>query len=99
MSYTPGPWELNYTRIDGAIVRWHLAGEKWGSVYPICEHVVEQEPSAAEQVNNALLLRAAPDMYEALEGLLSLGTTATKEQRIAANLRAVTAMNRARGMA
>lgn len=64
--HTLGPWVLNTTKVEGAIVRWHIAGQKHGSVYPICEHVIEVEPDATEQFHNARLIAAAPELLDAL---------------------------------
>lgn len=63
--HTPGPWNVNTTKVDGAIVRWHIASDKHGSVYPVCEHVIECEPSGAEQLANASLIAAAPELLAA----------------------------------
>lgn len=68
--HTPGPWNVNTTKVDGAIVRWHIASDKHGSVYPVCEHVIECEPSGAEQLANASLIAAAPELLVALEQAL-----------------------------
>lgn len=56
--HTKEPWNVNFTRIDGAIVRWHIAGKPYGSAYPVCEHVLEESlsdrgPNASEQIENA----------------------------------------------
>ena len=64
--HTPGPWSVNVTRMNYAVVRWHIASSKYGSVYPICEHQIEQEPSGDEQLANARLIAAAPELLEAL---------------------------------
>jgi hypothetical protein len=64
--HTPGPWQVNLTRVDHAIVRWHIASEKHGSAFPICEHVIESEPTGAEQLANARLIAAAPDLLARL---------------------------------
>lgn len=69
--YTKGPWKLNYTLLDGAIVRCHIAGPKWGSVYPICEHLFEGEPLATEQEANMNLIAAAPCLLEALQHVVA----------------------------
>lgn len=61
--HTHGKWTVCATWLDGAIVRWHIAGDKHGSSYPICEHVIEQCPDAQEQLDNAKLIASAPDMY------------------------------------
>lgn len=65
--HTPGPWKINFSYLNGAISRWHIAGPTHGSCYPICEHVLEFEPSHDEQFANAHLIAAAPDLLEALE--------------------------------
>jgi hypothetical protein len=65
-AHTPGPWMVNTTKLDGAIVRWHIASAKHGSTYPICEHILEGEPDGSEQLANAHLLAAAPDILAAL---------------------------------
>jgi len=69
--HTPGPWQVNLTRVDHAIFRWHIASEKNGSAFPICEHVIESEPTGAEQLANARLIAAAPDLLAAVEELVA----------------------------
>lgn len=63
---TKGPWTVNLTKIDHAVVRWHIAGTKHGSVYPICEHVLESEPLATEQLANATAIAALPQLLAEL---------------------------------
>lgn len=65
--HTPGKWTLCKTIQAGAVTHWHIAGEKHGSVYPICNHTIEVEPSSDEQLSNARLIAAAPDLLEALQ--------------------------------
>ena len=65
--HTPGPWHVNYTTFDNAIVRFHIAGETHGSVYPVCEHTLEITPDSSEQLANAHLIAAAPELLEALK--------------------------------
>lgn len=60
--HTKAPWVVCTTTVGGAVVRWHIAGAKHGSAYPICEHVIEQEPDGAEQLANACLIAAAPEL-------------------------------------
>jgi hypothetical protein len=69
--HTPGPWQVNLTRVDHAIVRWHIASEKHGSAFPICEHVIESEPAGTEQLANAMLIAAAPDLLAAVAEFLA----------------------------
>ena len=64
--HTQGPWWVNVTRVDHAIVRFHIASEKHGSAFPICDHVIEAEPDGTEQLANARLIAAAPDLLAAL---------------------------------
>jgi hypothetical protein len=73
--HTPGSWTVNRTMVEGAVVRWHVASDRCGSVYPICEHVIEQEPDGAEQLANARLIAAAPDYEEALAGWIAVAAT------------------------
>lgn len=68
--HTKGPWIVNNTIFDGAICRWHIASHKYGSAYPICEHVFEGKPSSEEQIANARLIAAAPDLFDAISNLL-----------------------------
>lgn len=63
--HTPGPWEANYTTVDGAIVRWHISSQKHGSAYPVCEHMIESAPESSEQIANARLIASAPDLLAA----------------------------------
>jgi hypothetical protein len=71
---------MNITRVDHAIVRWHIASEKHGSAFPICEHVIESEPTGTEQLANARLIAAAPLMYEALDKIAYIGEGTTPEE-------------------
>jgi len=69
MKPTPGPWAVNFTRLNSIVARWHITGSRHGSVYPICEHQIEQEPDASEQLANARLIASAPDMAEEIARL------------------------------
>lgn len=70
-AHTATPWTINVTKTDGAITHWHITGAKHGSAYPICNHTIEQEPTGAEQLENAeFIVRACnahDDLVKALE--------------------------------
>lgn len=71
--HTPGAWHVALTWFDHAIVRWHIASEKDGSVWPICEHVIEDgRPSGQEQLQNAHLISAAPDLLALVRDAMTM---------------------------
>lgn len=65
-AHTALPWTTNVTKTDGAITHWHITGAKHGSVYPICNHTIEQEPTGAEQLENAAFIVRACNAHDDL---------------------------------
>jgi hypothetical protein len=69
MSHTPGPWEVNhYRNYEGYSISAAKRGciaERW---YPT--ELDEQEN--AEMADNARLIAAAPELLEALKGILAI---------------------------
>ncbi len=63
---TPGEWKCNQTTIDHAITHWHVTGPRHGSIYPICNHTIEENPSGSEQLANAQFIAAAPSIIHSL---------------------------------
>lgn len=68
--YTKGPWSINFTKVNGGITRWHIAGPVHGSCYPICSHVIEGEPDFNEQMCNVALINASPELFEAAKAAM-----------------------------
>lgn len=68
--FTKGPWWVNFTYIDGVPVAFNVVSSEMGSVLPICESRVKDFGSAVEQLANANLMAAAPEMYAMLESLI-----------------------------
>ena len=64
--HSPAPWTVCRTKLEGAITHWHITDAKHGSVYPVCSHTLESEPDCSEQLANANLIAAAPDMLSVL---------------------------------
>ena len=74
--FTPGPWATNIARLsDGSICVAHVAGERdLVSLAQLSYHGEEQT------VANANLMRAAPELYEALRDAANdLQNLATRE--------------------
>lgn len=69
--HTPGPWNANWTRISGQAIGFHIADSKHGSLRPICEAYDNTGAMSADEIEaNARLIAAAPELLEALRGLL-----------------------------
>ncbi len=68
--HTHGPWNICTTTICGIVTHWHITGDKHGSVYPICNHAIEIEPDGSEQLANARLIAAAPELLDALKSII-----------------------------
>lgn len=70
--FTPGPWHVNWTRLNGKAIGFHVADETHGSIRPVCEFYDGTEAMPPEEVEaNARLIAAAPKLLEALQRLLS----------------------------
>jgi hypothetical protein len=65
--HTPGPWAINRTLVDGAWARFHIAGRKHGSIYPICEKTFETGEDVEVAIADAHLIAAAPELLGALK--------------------------------
>ena len=66
--WTKGPWVKKTQRVKNAD-EWQIVGDGWGvaNVSPLL-----RAGGYTEGESNANLIAAAPDLYEALEGLLAV---------------------------
>jgi hypothetical protein len=90
--FTPGPWYLTGSEVGGAMV---VSNDKI-----ICRWPLPSDNDSAESVSNGRMMRAAPDMYEALNGLINCHTGAawqTVEVQRRWWLKATEALAKARG--
>lgn len=60
-------WMLCKTTYGENVLGWHIVDDKYGSTAPICEHDTDKLRPVEEQLANAKLLTAAPEMLEALK--------------------------------
>jgi hypothetical protein len=94
MSHTPGPWKCHdYETVDG--MRYTIdAGD-----YQVCEGWLDMGPLQDQAVANARLIASAPEMYEALAGILAVAgfPVSGKENFWAAIDRAKQALAKAEG--
>ena len=71
LKHTTGPWNANWTRVNGLAVGFHVTGGKHGSLRPICEFYDKHGTMSPEEIDaNARLIAAAPELLEALIRML-----------------------------
>jgi hypothetical protein len=71
--HTPGPWKLNTARMGDKLLDWHIAADPHGSSLPVCLSDKYSEFRNAEQeIANAHLIAAAPELLEALKDAVSM---------------------------
>lgn len=68
--HTPGPWEAWDWGKDGKVG----VGKAYGNESDICSMSNDTSRTFSEDIANARLISAAPDLLEALEELLSIGS-------------------------
>lgn len=79
MTHTPGPWKVMYgKKYPRAIVRVNSTNEP-GGINSIVRWNGIGLPSSPEAVANARLIAAAPDLLEALHGVLRVTDRKTDE--------------------
>jgi hypothetical protein len=92
--WTPGPWSVEHVKDDGAIYIAHPKTEC--NVTTICNIIDDTE----EDFSNAHIIAAAPELYDALNGLYKLLWDASDGKRVwtlASQDRALKALKKARG--
>lgn len=73
LAATPGPWRVNTARMGDKLLGWHISANEHGSSLPVCLSDKYSEYRDAEQeIRNAFLISAAPDLLAALQGVLSV---------------------------
>lgn len=78
--HTPGPWRVNTCRMGDKLMGWHIAADEHGSSLPVClSDKYSEYRDQDEEIRNAFLISAAPDMLEALKGVLLVADRQTDE--------------------
>jgi len=93
--FTQGPWSFEY---DGNSMFLEIDAYRGDDVFTVCEiETWIDEPDNSEVLANANLIAAAPDLYDALEKLMSWQVTHVNEWHNSAYDNAVRALAKARG--
>lgn len=70
--HTPGPWYINWTRLSGNVIGFHIADAVRGSTLPICEHYGNPTLNSSNEAEaNARLIAAAPELLAVLQEIMS----------------------------
>jgi hypothetical protein len=88
MKHTPGPWNIEFSSLEGNIKRWYVVGDDGNPI----ARVFEDERAGPTQ--KTYLIAAAPELLEALQELLGCDKTKTS---IGAVMRARAAIAKATG--
>jgi hypothetical protein len=81
--FTPGPWEVRKHEFDGYCVHAPVIERTSGCGYIVVRDVNGDEtpcPTYGTPEANARLIAAAPELLEALQGMLSIGDSVTQGQ-------------------
>lgn len=83
--HTPGPWVPCYTMLGKTVLSWHVAGNKHGSSLPICvSDKFSDSRDQNQEVANASLISASPEMLDALKSLVKWYANRTVGDQLAA---------------
>lgn len=72
--HTADKWTACFSRVKGVVTDFRIAGQQFGSIFPIAECPERHKFSPAELEANANIIAAAPDLLAALSGLVGFLT-------------------------